>query len=178
MPIKKTRSRRLQEQAQLVLQAKSCRSGTIALKLYAHAVDFETPRGIRMNFKTKMLACGAAALVFSGSVAKAMYLEKLDENGKPIPYTYTETPQEAAEEAGRAEGFKLSLKVEKKEYVLGEPVHLKVMFKNLDRDLHRKGLTIPVRSGFTFRLEILRPDGTLAPLTAEGEKRKKREHLP
>ena len=69
----------------------------------------------------------------------------------------------------KLEGFQMSLKTKKKRYTLGEAVNLSVVDKNVDRQL----VWLVQRLKYTYKLEILRPDGTLAPLTPAGEENKK-----
>jgi hypothetical protein len=73
---------------------------------------------------------------------------------------------QATEEGQEVEGFKLLVKMSKKKYAVGEPMTLDVTFKNVSRDR----VHITTRGyDLTYKLEILRPDGTLAPLTPRGE---------
>lgn len=130
-----------------------------------------------MSMGKMLFVCAAAVLSFSAKVVKATELYQVDRNGNRVPLP---AQPDDGQEGGKAEGFKLSLKAEKKEYVLGEQIDLKYVFKNLDRDLpSEKGLVATpalqqsVVFGFAFRLEIRRPDGTLAPVTPRGERLKK-----
>lgn len=68
------------------------------------------------------------------------------------------------------EGFKLSLKPERKIYGVGEDINLDVVFKNVDRD----GVDIWGRGiALTYKLEIVCPDASMAPLTPKGEEERK-----
>ena len=80
---------------------------------------------------------------------------------------------EEVEEGGEAAGFKLSIKPEKKKYEIGDPVSLNVTFKDVSRENVK---IIDYGIDLTYALEVIRPDGTLAPLTEKGKHARKMSH--
>jgi hypothetical protein len=108
-----------------------------------------------------VIATSMVAFVPKGS--QALYIYNYDANGNLIP-----APPDDGAPGGKVEGFKLSLKVDKAKYSTGAPVSLTITFKNLERD----GVETPIVHGAWYKLEVLRPDGTIASLTDAGKKAK------
>ena len=117
-----------------------------------------------MDIRKMTCVCVAAAVVaFSAGEVRAGKLTLHDRNGKLIPLP---SATEDGQPGEKAEGFKLSLKADAKNYEVNGLVRLSVKFTNIDReDAAVSGLGVT-----EYKLEVLRPDGTLAPLTYDGKK--------
>lgn len=113
----------------------------------------------------KMTYAVAAVVVFSAGGAKAMQVETYDSNGNRIA---NPPAREDGEVGEKAEGFKFPLKSKAKKYLMGENVTLSLKFTNIDRE----DAAVSPLSSAEYKLEIVRPDGTLAPLTLVGVKTK------
>lgn len=79
--------------------------------------------------------------------------------------------QEAKHWGQKVEGFRLSLRTDKEQYKLGEAIVSRIELKNMTSQDRLMG----EYSGFglTYKLNVIRPDGSVATLTSKGEKTKK-----
>jgi hypothetical protein len=108
------------------------------------------------------------AVVLCGVIAMPLYLVsgigRTAEPSEAAPVA----PASDSEEAGSdVEGFRMSLKASKAAYASGEAINLEVVFKNISRE---SVWLVDSSLAFAYKLEVLRPDGKIAPLTAEGQK--------
>jgi hypothetical protein len=88
--------------------------------------------------------------------------EPQEEHGQQRPVV-----SQPVREGAVTEGFRLSINTRKNRYMLGEPIDLTVRFRNVNREdvvVHTEGFTLG------YALEVIRPDGTQAPLTELGKR--------
>ena len=117
-----------------------------------------------MNFRKTMCVFAVAAVVaFVPRAVKAGTIEYHDANGNLLP---NPPAREDGLVGTKAEGFKLSLQTEATKYEINQSVALTVKFTNIDRE----GTAVTGLKPLEYKLEIQRPDGTLAPVTLDGEK--------
>lgn len=112
-----------------------------------------------MKVKTMLCIGMIAAFAFSHQ-SKSMGIRNHEQNGSPAPLKESAIPR-----GKRTEGFNLFLKTDKSKYSIGELIDIELKFQNLERN--QAGLTIGGKRW--YKLEILRPNGSLAPLTKIGE---------
>ena len=112
---------------------------------------------------------GMKSFLTSAAVAVPLLVVPTNAQAADPAPVMQQAPQVGESWGEKLEGFQMSLKPEKKKYALGEAVHLTVTCKNVDRE----SAQLWQDPEHTYKLEILRPDGALAPLTSAGEKEKK-----
>ena len=109
----------------------------------------------------------AVAIVCSLALASGT---KVDASAASAPSGQSTTQTVTKEEWGEeVEGFRLSLKSSKKTYARGELVELEGFLQNVGKEAR----WVSGYGFLTYKFEIIRPDGTMAPLTPAGERERK-----